>query len=295
MLATRVAAQALRLLPHKRLSRTLGRLAAWRMPRPVLQRAIELYVRAYRIDLSECEVPPDGWVTFDEFFTRTLRPGSRPVDPDPRAVVSPADGLLADCGAVDASARFKVKGRRYEVGDLLGDARDAPRFEGGRFAVVYLSPRDYHRVHAPVDGPVRVVRHVGGTLFPVNRIGLEHVPRLFATNERVVVFQESPVHGEVATILVGAIFVGSVSLRFDPEMRTNLGPPRGTVRYLAGREPVLVRGAELGAFHLGSTVLVLTTRRADVELCVEPGSVVRMGEAIARPVHEDDSRAARPA
>ena len=125
-------------------------------------------------------------------------------------------------------------------------------------------------------------RHVGGTLFPVNKIGLQHVPGLFAKNERVAVFQDSARHGEVATILVGAIVVGSVTLAFDPAMRTNDGPPRGTVRYLAGREPSLDRGQELGAFQLGSTVIVLTTREPGVELVVEPGTVVRMGQALAR-------------
>lgn len=290
MLASRIAAETLRILPRKRLSRALGRMASAGVPAPILQRAIDLYVKAYRVDLSECDVPEAGWGTFNEFFTRPLRAGCRPVDPDGEALVSPADGVVEDCGPIDARASFRVKGRSYDVGELLGDARDAARFEGGRFAIVYLSPRDYHRVHAPVEGPVRAVRHVGGTLFPVNKIGLQHVPGLFAKNERVAVFQESPVHGEVATVLVGAIVVGSITLRFDPALRTNDGPPRGTVRYLPGREPVLARGEELGAFRLGSTVIVLTTPGSGAELAVEPGTIVRTGEAIARRTHDDDRR-----
>jgi phosphatidylserine decarboxylase len=294
MLASRIVAEALRFLPRKRLSRVLGRWASWNLPQPVLQGLIELYVRAYGVDLSECEIPPEGWSSFNEFFTRPLRPGSRSIDPDSTAIVSPADGLLSDCGAVDARSQLVVKATRYDVGELLGDDRDAPRFEGGRFAVIYLSPRDYHRVHAPVDGPVRRVRHVGGTLFPVNGWGLEHIPGLLVKNERVVVFQESPLHGEVVTVLVGAIFVGSVTLRFDPEVRTNHGPPRGTVCYVEGQQPTLQRGSELGAFRLGSTVVVLTTRRAAVELCVKPGMIARMGQAIARRI-PDASHETRPA
>lgn len=290
MLASRIAAETLRLLPRKRLSRALGRMASAGVPTPILQRAIDLYVRAYQVDLSECDVPPGGWASFNEFFTRPLRDGCRPVDADPENLVSPADGLVEDCGVIDARATFRVKGRPYDVGELLGDPRDAYRYEGGRFAIVYLSPRDYHRVHAAVDGPVRVVRHVGGTLFPVNKIGLEHVPGLFAKNERVAVIQQSPTHGEVATILVGAIVVGSVTLTFDPAMRTNDGPPRGTVRYLPGREPTLVRGGELGAFQLGSTVIVLTTRDPEIELAVEPGTVVRMGQPLARRVRPEGRR-----
>jgi phosphatidylserine decarboxylase len=283
MIATRIAAETLRLLPRKRLSRALGRMASAGMPQPLLRRAIDLYVRAYQVDLSECDVPQAGWGSFNEFFTRPLRTGSRTIDPDPDVIVSPADGKVEDCGEIDARASFEVKGKPYRVGELLGDERDAARFEGGRFAIIYLSPRDYHRVHAAVDGPVRAVRHVGGTLFPVNAIGVAHVPGLFAKNERVAVIQESARHGEIATILVGAIVVGSVTLRFDDAVRTNMaGPPLGTTTYEIGREPVLVRGEELGAFRLGSTVIVLTTRSADVELEVAPGSAVRFGQAIAR-------------
>lgn len=282
MAASRIAAETLRFLPRKRLSRALGRVASLGLPRPLLRRAIDLYVRAYRVDLSECEVPEKGWASFNEFFTRPLRAGSRGIDPDPGALLSPADGRVEDCGEIDARSSFLVKGRRYEVGELLGDAKDAERFEGGRFAIVYLSPRDYHRVHAPVDGPVRLVRHVGGTLFPVNAIGLEHVPGLFAKNERVAVFQESPCLGEVATVLVGAIVVGSITLSFDPAIRTNVGPPRGTVRYLDGRAPELARGQELGAFRLGSTAIVLTTRNAALEMSIVPGASVRWGQTIAR-------------
>ena len=289
MVATRIAAETLRLLPRKRLSRVLGRVASLGVPQPMLQKAIDLYVRAYQVDMTECDVPEGGWGSFNEFFTRPLRAGSRAVDPDPDAIVSPADGVVEDCGPIDARSTFLVKGKPYDVGELLGDPRDAARFEGGRFAIVYLSPRDYHRVHAAVDGPVRVVRHVGGTLFPVNKIGLEHITGLFAKNERVAVLQESPQHGEIATILVGAIVVGGVTLAFDAAVRTNDGPPRGTVRYIEGREPVLERGEELGAFRLGSTVIVLTTRKAGVEMAIEPGTPVRWGEVLARPVHDDDT------
>ena len=289
MVATRIAAETLRLLPRKRLSRVLGRVASLGVPQPMLQKAIDLYVRAYQVDMTECDVPEGGWGSFNEFFTRPLRAGSRAVDPDPAAIVSPADGVVEDCGPIDARSTFLVKGKPYDVGELLGDPRDAARFEGGRFAIVDLSPRDYHRVHAAVDGPVRVVRHVGGTLFPVNKIGLEHITGLFAKNERVAVLQESPRHGEIATILVGAIVVGGVTLAFDAAVRTNDGPPRGTVRYIEGREPVLERGEELGAFRLGSTVIVLTTRKAGVEMAIEPGTPVRWGEVLARPVHDDDT------
>ena len=148
--ATRVAAETLRLLPRKRLSRALGRIAASSAPSPALRRAIEIYVRAYNVDLSEAELPPGGFRTFDEFFTRRLKAGARPIEGDEHTLVSPADGRVEDVGPIEPGAIVRVKGQEYGVGDLLGDPAGAERFTGGWFTVVYLSPRDYHRVHAPV-------------------------------------------------------------------------------------------------------------------------------------------------
>src|SRR5262249_54242760 len=155
------------------------------------------------------------------------------------------------------------------------------------------SPRDYHRVHAPVDGRVRTVRHVQGTLFPVNEIGLRHIPRLFARNERVVVEQASALHGPVTTVLVGAIGVGRISLAFDSELLTNNGRAHGESIYSAADAPELQRGDELGAFHLGSTVIVFTGPGSGLTLARRPGQRVRMGEAIWRrnvpPVDEENT------
>lgn len=245
----------------------------------MLDRAIRLYARAYRVDLSECVVPALGFRTFNEFFSRPLREGARPIDADPGALVCPADGRLEDEGPIEPSARLSVKGQPYRVAELLGDHAAAERFEGGRFAVVYLSPRDYHRVHAPTEGHVTRVRHVPGTLFPVNRIGLENVPSLFAKNERVVVHMETPQHGEVVTILVGAMVVGGIQLAFDEQLHRS---PRGGVEERYYDDVRLERGAELGRFLLGSTAIVLTTRAARVRPVIEAGSDVRVGRALYR-------------
>lgn len=279
--ASRVAAETLRLLPRKRMSRALGRIAALPASRAVLSQAIDLYVRAYDVDLAEAEIPPGGFATFDEFFTRRLKPGARPIEGDEDTLVSPADGLVEDVGPIEPGARLHVKGQEYEVGELLGDPADAARFEGGTFVVVYLSPRDYHRVHAGVRGPVTTVRHVGGTLLPVNRFGVESYPRLFARNERVAIFQRSEAHGEVATILVGAIGVGRIGVAFDPTIMTNVGRGPTTQRYHPDHAPLLERGDELGAFHLGSTVVVLTTREPPLSFRLQAGDRARMGQAMA--------------
>jgi phosphatidylserine decarboxylase len=255
-------------------------MASLEPPRPLLSGAIGLYVRAYRVDLTECEVPEGGFRSFNDFFSRPLRDGARPLDTDPEAVLCPADGKLEDEGPIDARSRFLVKGKTYEVGELVGAPSEAARFEGGRFAVIYLSPRDYHRVHAPVSGAVTHARHVGGTLFPVNRIGVEHVPNLFAKNERVAVHQQSERHGEVVTVLVGAMVVGGIEVVFDATIRSNHGRPAGEIRY--PRPTHLERGAELGRFLLGSTAIVLTQASARLRPCIAPGASVRMGQALYR-------------
>jgi phosphatidylserine decarboxylase len=279
--ASLVAATSLRALPRKRLSRLLGQVARVQAPAAVLRAAVQTYCRVYDVDLSEYEVPPEGFESFDTFFTRGLKPGARPIDRDPDVLLSPADGRIDDIGVIEANATFEVKGRPYAVADLLGDAGIGAELEGGQFAVIYLSPRDYHRVHAPVDGPVAALRHIPGTLFPVNSIGVEHVPRLLARNERVAVHQRSPSHGRVTTVMVGAIGVGRISVSFDDSVVTNDGRPSG-LRVYGDAPPFLGRGDELGVFHLGSTVVLLLGPGTPAQWLTSAGSIVRMGQAIGR-------------
>ncbi len=279
--ASLVAATSLRVLPRKRLSRVLGQLARVGAPEAVLRTAVHAYCRTYDVDLADFEVPAGGFPSFDAFFTRRLREGVRTVDPDPDAIVSPADGRVEDLGVIEPGAIMRVKGRSYEVGELLGDPAAGAELEGGHFAVIYLSPRDYHRVHAPVSGPVSALRHIPGTLFPVNNIGVRHVPRLLARNERVAVHQRSERCGRVITVMVGAIGVGRISLSFDDSVITNAGRRAGLSVY-GDYPPVLERGAELGVFHLGSTVVLLIAPGRSRSLVLRPGDRVRMGDAIAR-------------
>jgi phosphatidylserine decarboxylase len=278
--AARLAASSLRVLPRKRLSRALGRIADLHGAPPLLGRVIRTFVNVYGVDLGEAVIPEGGFTTFDAFFTRRLLPGARPPDPDPKAVLSPADGRLEDLGPITQGATLRVKGRRYSVGELLGDPGEATRYEGGAFFIIYLSPRDYHRVHAPAGGGVARVRHVPGTLFPVNAIGLDHIDNLFARNERVAVVQETEGHGVVTTVLVGAMGVGRIGLAFD-DLRTNGGREHGVRDY--GRDaPRIGRGEELGVFHLGSTVIVFLEPGVGMRFERAPGDVVRVGQAVGR-------------
>ncbi len=298
----RLAAGSLRVLPRKHISRAMGRLSDLSAPKRLVDEAIRTFIKIYAVDMSEAEVPDGGFATFDDFFTRTLKPGSRVVDSRSDVLVSPSDGMIHDCGPITHGATFLVKGRSYTVAEMLGSVSQAPpsgrglvsqappsgrglidraeAFEGGAFAVIYLAPPDYHRVHAPVDGRVLSFRHVDGTLYPVNSIGA-HFPKLFAENERVVVAQQSKVFGEVVSILVGAIGVGRISLAFD-DLRTNVGPRGGGFRSFGDAGPTLARGDELGAFHLGSTVVLFLPPAASIEWLKQSGDRVRMGEALAR-------------
>lgn len=282
---TRTAVRLMRLIPREHITRALGRLANMRVPRPILDPVLRAYTRAYHVDLGEAELPPSGFRTFNEFFTRRLREGLRPIDPDPDVIVSPADGRLDDAGEISPERTFLVKGQRYDASTLLANEADAAAFAGGVFAVIYLSPRDYHRVHSPVDGTVIKVRHIPGTLYPVNAFGVRHVPQLFVRNERVATILRTERFGNVAVVMVGAMIVGRIRVTFDAPVRPHI---RGDVSercFAEGECPRLARGDELGAFDLGSTVVLLVGRPERGRYIFPDGIVgthVRVGQAITR-------------
>ncbi len=209
---TYATAQLLRVLPRARISRAVGQLADLQWS-PLLGRAVvSVYSHMYDVSLDECE-GRGPWASFDAFFTRKLREGARKVGHDPRSVLSPADGRIASLSRVSKDGGFVVKGRPYSVDELVGDAGEAQRFLGGAGFVVYLSPRDYHRVHAPVSGTVRRVRSMPGDYFPVNAIGLSHVPNLFCRNRRVAIEIDADEGlGRVTVVMVVAIIVGRITV-----------------------------------------------------------------------------------
>jgi phosphatidylserine decarboxylase len=269
--ATYAAAQLLRILPRARISRAVGRLCEAPLPPTVSKAVANLYVKAYRVDMDEVVPQADPYPCFDAFFTRQLRPGARSISADP--VVCPADGTMASTGPVDAGARIFVKGRPYDVGALIGDEKDAARYAGGAFAVVYLSPRDYHRVHSPVDGRITFVRGIAGDQYPVNAIGERHISRLFVRNQRVAIVIETEQVGRVSLVMVGAVIVGRISVTVLREPRV----PAGQHRIDPPIE--IARGDEIGIFHLGSTAVVLLEPGVDI---VRPTGTVRYGESLLR-------------
>jgi phosphatidylserine decarboxylase len=273
MIATYAAAQILRVLPRERITRAVGRLCDLKLHPAVASAVVGLYARAYRVDLDEAESPQGGFPSFDEFFTRPLREGMRPICQDESCLVSPADGRIASLGPVEHGGAFKVKGKDYTVEDLVGDREDGSRYDGGQFMIVYLSPRDYHRVHAPIAGEISVVRSMPGDLYPVNSIGELHVPSLFARNRRVAICIDTATQGRVTVVMVGAMIVGRITVSGIEARDVPLG--------LHQLEPArkVARGEEIGMFHLGSTAVIFVEKGAAPPWGVPVGPV-RMGVSL---------------
>ena len=264
------------------LSRVTGRLSELHLPPVVLHRLLRAYVRAYDVDMDEARLPLESYATFNAFFTRRLRAGCRPVCAEPGVVTAPCDARLSSIGSVPADGRLEaVKGRDYSIEALLGSAEDARPFRAGVHATLYLSPAMYHRVHSPVDGRVRAWRYVPGRLFPVNPAGVRSVPGLFARNERVAVFCDTEAHGSVAVVLVGAANVGADEPRVHrPRHEHEPAGPPACARSRRGRW-ALARGDDLGAFNLGSTVVLLVADPA-LAPAARAGDLVRVGQPLWR-------------
>ncbi|MGZ3429401.1 MAG: archaetidylserine decarboxylase, partial [Polyangia bacterium] len=254
----RVAVDLLRWTPKGTLSRGIGWAARRRVPRPLRRALYGGFARYVGADLSLLERPLDAFERFDDFFTRPLRDGARPIAEGAGVVVSPCDGVVSECGLAEGGRLIQCKGRDYTVAGLLADAAEARAFEGGAYATIYLSPRDYHRIHNPVDGKVTGYRHIPGAFFPVNPTSVRNVAGLFSINERLVTYLDSDV-GRVAVVAVAATGVGWITVAYDRDVRTHREGSAGrhgwAQRYAAARP--LGRGAELGMFHLGSTVILL--------------------------------------
>lgn len=269
------------LLPQHFLSRVAGMLARSRIGF-VRAGLIRAFLARYPVDLAEAaHGEPGDYASFNDFFTRPLRDGARPFDPDPRAALCPADGTVSQAGAIASDTLLQAKGLEYSAAALLGgDAALAAEFAGGAFATFYLAPHNYHRVHMPLAGTLRVVRFVPGDLFSVNAATAAAVPGLFARNERIACVFDTTM-GPMAVVLVGALFVGSMSLAWAGEIRA---PGTRAPRDLPARDPFIAldRGALLGWFNMGSTVVVMFG--AGGPALIEgllPGRPVRVGERLA--------------
>jgi len=277
----RALVAALHLLPTALLSRAAGRIASWRLPAALARVAIPAFGRAVGVDFTELRDPLDQFRSIQDFFTRALAPGVRPIDPAADAFVSPCDGRFGACGRVEAGTLLQLKGRPYPLAELLGDASDARAFEGGAYATLYLSPRDYHRFHAPCALRATRLRRLPGALFPVNRLGVEGVEALFARNERLCAFfaRAGAATESLCIVAVGATLVGKVRVRFD-DLTTNLPGARAETRVFGAEAPRLEKGEEWGRFEFGSTLVVVAAPGSLVLEPRDPGTPVRLGERI---------------
>jgi phosphatidylserine decarboxylase len=269
------------LLPQHALSRIVRRAtrSRWRWLKDTL---IRLFMRSYRPDMSDARIPnPLAYESFNAFFTRHLLPGARSFDGEPLHICSPVDGSVSMAGAIEGETLVQAKGRAYTLGELLaGDAELAARYRGGRFATIYLAPCNYHRIHMPLDGALRASWYVPGRLFSVNAATAASVPRLFARNERVICDFDGT-HGPFAVVLVGALFVGSMSTVWHGEV--GAGRPRRPTPLAAvtGGARVARRGDALGCFNMGSTVIVLLAPGVgEWQAQLTAGSVLRAGQHI---------------
>ncbi len=272
------------ILPKHLISRLVGYLAAARLGF-VSHALMKLFIRAYGINMAEARYEnPCDYASFNDFFTRPLKDGARPVVTDEQTLTHPVDGAISQAGAIAGDQLLQAKGHFYTVKALLGgDDNTAAAFQDGTFACIYLAPKDYHRIHMPIAGTLREMIYVPGELFSVNPLTAANVPGLFARNERVVTIFDTAA-GPMALVLVGATIVASI----ETVWAGTVTPPTGSEvfrwQYPAeGPNAVhLEKGAEMGRFKLGSTV-VLTFAKDAVELLPTnfPGAVTRMGTAFA--------------
>lgn len=247
---------------------------------------ISAFIRRYQVDMSIAQIQsPDSFETFNTFFTRAIHADARPVCARSNALACPADGAISACGPINGDSVFQAKGQTYSLTQLLGGSVGrAQAFNGGHFCTVYLSPRDYHRVHMPVAGTLREMVHVPGRLFSVNPLSARMVPGLFARNERVVSIFDTE-WGPMAIILVGAVFVGSIEQVWAGEVAPSASQSVTSTRYPAAHETgaiALGKGEEMGRFNMGSTVIVVLPPSAlHWRDGLAPGTPVSLGEMLA--------------
>lgn len=242
---------------------------------------IKLIIRLYGVNLDEAKFQTlDHYPSFNHFFTRELKDGSRSIAAAAHAIACPADGAISQAGAIKDGRIFQAKGHSYTTLELLGgDIDRAKAFEGGSFTTIYLSPKDYHRLHMPLTGSLKEMVHIPGRLFSVNNATVNAVPNLFARNERVVCIFDTEA-GPMALILVGAIFVSSIETVWHGVVT----PPtirESNVRQYQNKAPLLKKGEEMGRFNMGSTILVLFGKdKIAWEETLVTGKSVKLGEQI---------------
>ena len=265
-------------LPHHLVSRGAGKIASSEVPF-LKNLLIRRFIDAYDVDMSEAARGVDEYKSFNDFFTRELKPGMRPLADATTHILSPADGTVSQIGTIEEGRIFQAKGRHFTAAQLLGgDSETAKRFEGGQFATIYLSPRDYHRVHMPAAGSLASTTYVPGELFSVNQVTAENVDGLFARNERLACLFTGP-DGVFASVMVGAMIVAGIETVWSGLVETH--HPKLVRESFNPDTHGFAAGDEMGRFILGSTVVLLfEPGRVAWDETLKAGDAVRMGQAI---------------
>jgi phosphatidylserine decarboxylase len=269
------------LVPQHLLSRMTGWLAEVRYPIWLKNRVIRQFISHFEVNMAEAAEPdPEAYPNFNEFFTRPLAEGVRPIDDSD--IVCPADGAISQLGAIDEGRIFQAKGQWFSTRELLGgDEQRAKQFEDGEFATIYLSPRDYHRVHMPIGGRLLATSYIPGKLFSVNGVTAENVERLFARNERLVCYFDTAA-GPMALVLVGAMVVAGIETVWSGQVAPPLKEPVVTDYQQPPAAVELAKGEEMGRFKLGSTVILLFPKGSiDWDERYVAGTATRLGEPLA--------------
>jgi len=270
------------ILPQRLLSRCTGALAELRHPLWLKNWLIHIFIRQFKVDMAEAADPDHtSYASFNAFFTRPLREDARsPAEAD---VICPADGAISQLGDIRGGRIFQAKGQSFSTWELLGgDSERAGLFADGRFATIYLAPRDYHRVHMPLAGRLTATSYIPGKLFSVNRVTAENVPRLFARNERLVCYFDTAA-GPMAMILVGAMVVAGIETVWSGQVAPPTSEPVLRDYVAVPRVIELAQGEEMGRFKLGSTVILLFTKDAvEFDPAHVAGAATRLGESLGR-------------
>lgn len=271
-----------KIVPQHGLSRLVGALAKSEVGF-IKNTFIQWFVKRYNVDMSlAIEENPKAYKSFNDFFTRAIKPEARPIDQNSLSIVCPADGAISQLGDIIDGRIFQAKGQDYTSLELLGgDQSLADEFEGGKFATVYLSPRDYHRVHMPYGGKLRRMVSVPGELYSVNTLTAENIPRLFARNERAVAIFDTEI-GPMAVVLVGAMIVAGIETVWDGEVAPFASREIADSNY-PYQDIQLAKGDEMGRFKLGSTAIVLFAKdQVEWSKKYSAGTPTKMGEILGR-------------
>lgn len=282
MVIAKLTVQALERLPKNIISRAFGAVSDVEFPKPVQGVVNTSFAKLVGVNLDEAQEAPAEYASLNQFFTRHLRDGARPLEEAGEdGLISPVDGRLGAFGTIEEGTLLQAKGREYKILDLVDSAEEAAHFQGGTYITIYLSPRDYHRIHSPVQGRVSKISYIPGHLFPVNPFAVNNIDDLFAVNERLITYLDTPNLGRVAVIKVGATCVGRITLSFDPFVTNQ--KLRRREEFEPEKDFTFRPGDELAAFNLGSTVILLIEDPAfRIDEYFTAGDLVRLGARLGQ-------------